>query len=263
MRYFPVLIAALAMLPCAAGAQYLEISGGANQPITELKRPPEKPLVKTLEPEAVKIEYKPNSLEGAALRMDDIGGQISYLTGEIENLQRRQADIESRFATLQADKDVRLRELEEKVKALEARPAPSPESAPLAPKPDAKKAYQDAYDKLQAKKYAESETGFAAFLKAYPKHDLAAAAQYWLGESFYARGLWDKAAVAFGDGVKKYKSSSKAPDCLLKLGLSMGKLSKKNEACAAFTNLGAEFPKASADIKKKAKEEAAKAKCDA
>ena len=90
---------------------------------------------------------------------------------------------------------------------------------------------------------------------------LAGNAQYWLGEVYYNDKVFDKAAVAFGKGYEKYKTGAKGPDCLLKLGLSMAQLGKKNEACLAFVNLPNEFPKASADIKKKAAQEAKKYNC--
>ena len=70
-----------------------------------------------------------------------------------------------------------------------------------------------------------------------------------------------KAAVAFGRGYDKYKNGGKGPDCLLKLGLSMMQLGKKNEACLAFTNLPSEFPKADKTILTKAADEAKKLGC--
>ena len=47
--------------------------------------------------------------------------------------------------------------------------------------------YNDAFKKLQDGDYAGAERGFKAFLQSNPKHALAGNAQYWLGETYYAR----------------------------------------------------------------------------
>ena len=48
---------------------------------------------------------------------------------------------------------------------------------------------------------------------------------------------------------------------MLKLGLSMAQIGKKDEACLAFVNLPTEFKKADDTIKAKAKNEAKKLGC--
>ena len=58
-----------------------------------------------------------------------------------------------------------------------------------------------------------------------------------------------QAAEVFLDGYQKDPKGSKAPDMLLKLGMSLARLEKTREACAAFARLTADFPKVSAGIK--------------
>ena len=98
-------------------------------------------------------------------------------------------------------------------------------------------------------------------MKKYPKSDLVGNANYWLGETYYARGKFEQAVGIFADGFTKYKKNSKAPDNLLKLGLSMNKLGRKQDACTAFTSLSSEFPKAAQTLKNRAKAEAKKLSC--
>ena len=112
-----------------------------------------------------------------------------------------------------------------------------------------------------AGKSAEAEQNFQMVLDKFPSDKLAGNAQYWLGEVYYNDKNFAKAAVAFAKGYEQYKTGAKGPDCLLKLGLSMAQLNKKDEACLAFVNLPNEFPNASADIKNKAKTEAKKYNC--
>lgn len=121
--------------------------------------------------------------------------------------------------------------------------------------------YREAYGLLRQGDYAQAELALADFLKEYPGHDLSGNAQYWLGETYYVRGDYEQAAVAFADGYKKYKTGKKGPDSLLKLGLSMAALKKKDEACAAFAALPQAFPDASKTVLARGKQEASKLSC--
>ena len=98
-------------------------------------------------------------------------------------------------------------------------------------------------------------------LTKFPDHKLAANAQYWLGESYYGKKDYAKAAVAFAKGYEKYKDSNKGADNILKLGMSMQMLGKTEEACTAFVNLPKEFPKAPDNLKNKAAQLASELKC--
>ena len=98
-------------------------------------------------------------------------------------------------------------------------------------------------------------------MKKYPKEKLAGNAQYWLGETYYVRKNYDKAAVAFAEAYKNYPQNYKAPDNFLKLGLSMQELGKKDEACAVFKNYAKEYPEAPVAFRQRAEKEAGKIGC--
>ena len=83
-----------------------------------------------------------------------------------------------------------------------------------------------------------------------PKHPLAGNAQYWLGETYYARREYQNAMVAFAEGYKVYKTSPKGPDNLLKLGITLAVLNKKQEACAVFQRFHQDYPRAT-DLQKR------------
>ncbi|MBP3547043.1 MAG: tol-pal system protein YbgF [Alphaproteobacteria bacterium] len=122
--------------------------------------------------------------------------------------------------------------------------------------------YQSGLEALKATEYEKAEKAFNKILTKFPDDKLAGNAQYWLGETYYARKEFDKAAIAFAKGYQGYKNSAKAADSLLKLGMAMQGLNKNKEACAAFTSLAKEFPKAEKTLKEKAKSEAKKLKCN-
>ena len=109
--------------------------------------------------------------------------------------------------------------------------------------------YEYATGLLQRGAYPEAGLAFKAFVAQHPKDQLAGNAQYWLGETFYAQSDYKNAAIAFAEGYQKYPKSAKAPDNLLKLGMSLGQTGRKSDACTAFKQLGSQFPNASAAIK--------------
>ena len=121
--------------------------------------------------------------------------------------------------------------------------------------------YEAALTDLKNNKLTDAETKLNQFLTSYPKETLAGNAQYWLGEVYYKQQNFAKAAVAFKDGYSKYPQGAKGADCLLKLGLSMKALGKKEEACTAFVNLPTVFDKVNADIAVRAKKEAEALDC--
>ncbi len=106
------------------------------------------------------------------------------------------------------------------------------------------------------------ETGFNEFLQRHPKHPLAANAQYWLGETYFQRGMMDKAAVTFAQSYKQYPNGAKAPDSLLRLGMSLGQQGKTKQACVAFGELAKQFPATSQKIKTSLAQEKARYACE-
>jgi tol-pal system protein YbgF len=106
---------------------------------------------------------------------------------------------------------------------------------------DEKISYDKALAALKESKFEESESMFDAFIQQYPNSDLSGNASFWYAETFYRRGDFDKAAVNYLKGYKKYPKSPKAADSLLKLALSLGELKKKNDACAVLDKLEAEY----------------------
>jgi tol-pal system protein YbgF len=121
--------------------------------------------------------------------------------------------------------------------------------------------YQYAFDLLRQNKYGDAEQALRTFVDQYPEHPLAGNASYWLGETFYVRQDYDNAALTFAEGFQKYPQGGKAPDSLLKLGMSLARLGKTDQACTALSRLKASFPNASEVVKRRAAAEATRIKC--
>ncbi|MFC7451606.1 tol-pal system protein YbgF [Insolitispirillum peregrinum] len=121
--------------------------------------------------------------------------------------------------------------------------------------------YNYAFGLLRKNDYAGAETALKAFIAQNPGHELTGNAQYWLGETYYARADYKQAAVAFLDGYKNYPSSAKAADNLLKLGMTASQLGQTKQACAAFSKLATEYPQASDVLKRRAQAEKDRLRC--
>jgi tol-pal system protein YbgF len=121
--------------------------------------------------------------------------------------------------------------------------------------------YQFAFDLLRQANYDEAEKALRTFVDQHPKDVLAGNAQYWLGETYYVRGRYQDAAIAFAEGFQKYPNNSKAPDNLLKLGMSLGQIGKKSEACVAFSELGKRFPSPPDNVRERLRQERHRYSC--
>jgi tol-pal system protein YbgF len=82
---------------------------------------------------------------------------------------------------------------------------------------------------------------FESFLQKYPDSNFAQNAVFWYGETFYLRSIFDKAALHYLQGYKKYPKGIKAADSLLKLSFSLAHLNKNKEACIMLDKLDSEF----------------------
>jgi tol-pal system protein YbgF len=195
-------------------------------------------------------------------RFNQLQQSITLLTGQIEQLQYRNQQLQQQLEKMQADYEFRLDQMEKgKGGGAPRPPGGAQAAAPAAPTPAAPppaaaasaggdQMYNDAMKKLQDGDNAGAERGFKAFLQSHSKHALAGNAQYWLGESYYARKDYQNAMTAFAEGYKTYKTSPKGPDNLLKLGITLAVMGRKADACQVFAKFSQDYPRAT-DLQKR------------
>jgi len=122
--------------------------------------------------------------------------------------------------------------------------------------------YEFAVSFMKIGDYETAEFALKEFIEKNKDHDLAGSAQYWYGETFRIRQLYSDAATAYLDGYQNYPKSKKAPDNLLKLGITMVQLGEKDQGCKMISGLKKEYPKASKSVLQKAQYEQKKFKCN-
>jgi tol-pal system protein YbgF len=144
-------------------------------------------------------------------------------------------------------------------------PPPPPQTATTEtgalPSGSPQEQYNYAFGLLRQAKYEAAEQALRSFIQRYPNDQLAGNAQYWLGETYYVRKDYGNAAAVFAEGYQKYPKGGKAADDLMKLGLSLGQLGRKPDACGAFARLDRDFPSAPAEVKTRANDEKKRLGC--
>ncbi|MDB2683201.1 tol-pal system protein YbgF [Alphaproteobacteria bacterium] len=121
--------------------------------------------------------------------------------------------------------------------------------------------YENAFSLLKNNKYDTAEKQFKVFVDRYPDHVLAGNAKYWLGETYYVRGQYDSAVRIFAEAYQQYPKSAKAPDNLLKLGMSLAGSGKKEDACVAFSQLKKEFSSSEGPVLRRGEQEMQRLGC--
>lgn len=121
--------------------------------------------------------------------------------------------------------------------------------------------YEQAFALLRDKNYEAAGTAFEDFLKRWPNHELSANAKYWLGESWYVRNNFERAARVFAESYQQAPKGPKGPDNLLKLALSLNGMGKKDEACLTLAQLKKEYGASTSPILARAAQEGTRIGC--
>ncbi|MBI1326083.1 MAG: tol-pal system protein YbgF [Alphaproteobacteria bacterium] len=229
-------------------------------------------------------------------RINGIERQMQELTGQIERQGHELGQLTQRLDKFMADVEMRLQGNSNAPAATNTEPAPAtsppvptndanapadpnnptvktlgtlPEtSLNTAPAPAANAvgggadaAYEQAFSLVKSGDYAGAQNGFEGFLKQYPDHALASNASYWLGETYFARSDYKRAAKIFAQTFQKYPKGSKSADSLLKLASSFEKMGNNKDACTTLNHLKKEFPAGDAALLRRAEQDLVRLGC--
>lgn len=227
------------------------------------------------------------------VRISAMEEQLRAMRGQVETAQFASGEAQRNVAKLKEDMEYRLGALEQAqsaaaVAAQAAPAAPAVEepvaeepmvqvkpdvpasyqpSAPAAAAatgadfPDSNTAYNAAFKELNGKNYGAAATKFDAFVRTYPKDPLTSNAYYWLGESYYARGDYTRAAEGFRKGFESNPQGQKAPDNLLKLAMSLDNIKRTSEACIVLGQVVGKYGDTAPRTKQRAEAERSRMQC--
>jgi tol-pal system protein YbgF len=159
--------------------------------------------------------------------MKALDAQAAFLVGETKTAATDREQLKS--AIQQQDGAVRalrsaLDETNQKVATLSV-PPPAPVVAPkpAAPAPGreatAEKLYATAMASFRADEHGQAVLEFTELIDKFPKHNLAASAQYWIGEAYYRQRDFNQAVTEFQRVSDLYPQSAPVAESLLKLGM--------------------------------------------
>ncbi len=121
--------------------------------------------------------------------------------------------------------------------------------------------YQTAYGHVLTGDYQLAEREFRDYLDIFPSSEKAADANFWLGEAQYSQGNFNDAAKTFLNAHQTFSKSKKAPEMLLKLGMSLAALDNRETACATLREVNKRYPNASKAVKTKVSSEQSRLSC--
>lgn len=129
----------------------------------------------------------------------------------------------------------------------DVRVAPRSEAgAPPIMDPEAKESYDRALALVGSKQYDRALDALAGFLVRWPDHPYAENALYWRGEVYFARGEHLRAAEQFEGVLARFGGGNKAPDALLKIGMSHERLGSPERAREYWERLRRDYPRSDA-----------------
>jgi len=192
--------------------------------------------------------------EVALLRQADeqMSRETATAVGEINALEVRVKDLTALANRTTADVarlNTRVGETDESLKRIQAELTAKPVAAAVPPpaverpareavRPaQAESAYGAALATYRAREHGQAVLEFLDFIGKYPKHPLAANAQYWIGEAYYSQRDYRQALVEF-QKVLEYP--------LLKMGLCYTSLREPGRASEVWTRVVGEYPSSEA-----------------
>jgi tol-pal system protein YbgF len=172
-------------------------------------------------------------LDGLKQDLAKLRGQIEVLANQADNLDRRQKD-------LYADLDTRLRKLEQTQTQLQDKVTQGERDVAAE-----KQAYETALNQFKVGNYQLSITGFQGFLSNYPSSQLAANAQYWIGNAYLQMRDYKSAIAAQQKVVSIWPDNPKAADALLNIAIAQSEMGDARAERKTLNELVKKYPDSS------------------
>jgi tol-pal system protein YbgF len=178
------------------------------------------------------LDASKGDMQALAGRIDDVAVAAKKPADDVNIIKD---DLERRYSSL----DERLTALEKTVRELQTKGSPAAKEAPLTPEA----LYQKGLDAQRAGDPVKGRELLLRFLQQNPKNELAANAQYWVGETYYNEKNYEQAILAFQDVIKHYPGKEMIPAAMLKQGMAFADLGDAKSARFVYGKLKEDFPK--------------------
>jgi tol-pal system protein YbgF len=98
-------------------------------------------------------------------------------------------------------------------------------------------------DSLKAGDVVAARDQFTKFLDQNPKHELAANAHYWIGETHYSEKNYELAILSYQEVIKNYLGKEKVVAAMLKQAMAFNAIKDAKSAKFVLKKLIEGFPK--------------------
>jgi tol-pal system protein YbgF len=132
--------------------------------------------------------------------------------------------------------------------AAAAPPPDSPAAPPSAPAlgTSPRSSWDAAYGDYTLGQYELAVAGFEAYIRNFPKSDLADDAQVYIGNSYLNAGQNEKAVAAYDLAIRTYPSGNAIPEAYYRKGLALQNLKQSDAARDAFQTVIQKYPESTA-----------------
>ncbi len=118
----------------------------------------------------------------------------------------------------------------------------------ILPESDEESQYEYAINLLKQGDYETAEKAFTEFISIGDDKNYLSNSHFWLAETYYVRENYKDAAKNYLSLYQTFPNANKAPDALLKLGISLVNMQQKEQGCMTFVQLQESYPEANPSI---------------
>lgn len=256
--------------------------------------------VRSLRPGGAGGSIPGSAVGNISARIDGLEEQIRVLRGQVEESQYKIDQTEKQLKALTDDMNMRVGQLEQMQMNATATPAmgapevvagqqpatetpavedgktvatddkrmemsvtnpPAEEATEMPEFGSSREHYNYGFSLMNKAQYGDAGKVFESFLQKYPKDPLTSNVYYWLGETFYVREDYMKAADSFRQGFEAQPNGIKAPDNLFKLAKSLNQLGKREKSCIVLKQILIKFKGGAESVLQKARDERQQLNC--
>jgi len=156
---------------------------------------------------------------------DSAKADSAVINGKIDDIFISMKKTEDELARYRVDADQRILSLEDKLLKLSAdleeikkKLASSSKTSQPDGTSQEDSLYLKGLDTFKNGDMPAARESFTSFLAQNPKHELAANAQYWIGETYYSEKSYELAIIAFQEVIKNYPGKEKVPAAIAQAG---------------------------------------------
>jgi tol-pal system protein YbgF len=174
--------------------------------------------------------------------LDSAKVDMQVMAGKVDEASLQGKKPVEDISMFKEDLDRRLTALETRVNSLEDLQKKSSDSAAKQADLSPEAMYQQGLDAQKSGNPQKARELLTKFVEQNPKHELAANAHYWIGETYYTEKIYDQAILEYEKVIKNYPGKEKVPGAMLKQAMAFKGLGDVTSARYVLNKLLESYP---------------------